>query len=368
MIGSVNHNTEKAISAPPETFVLEITADESCLMRTSLDLYSRIWIGQYDRIDDIGIYDTEDRWDRLSERHVLFQKIRNLLIPSLSGMGDYTSCSLGIWSDKTDIKAINAYDIQQRLRYEISWFMNPEGDMTVDFDTPCIRGNLGDFSVFCEQRDDFIYAYLYLTLEQLKVILTALEVYNLFVERDIKSAFAYFTANEEVLDIAEELTRVYRRYEYTSYSTSLNFGKKQYQDLHKRMNLLINKTKKAIEIKAYAEFIRINIPPANAFLSSEEIIKILDQPFKHFKKFRGKMPPKDVLKMPGSGFLTKMSRKESSTTDYLLVWYESDNRTEYYFAGEGYVSKHGGRLDLPEDVRKYINLKRRGKGGNFCGE
>ena len=35
---------------------------------------------------------------------------------------------MGIWSDKTDIRAINAYDIQQRLRYEVSWYKNPDKD------------------------------------------------------------------------------------------------------------------------------------------------------------------------------------------------------------------------------------------------
>ena len=52
-----------------------------------------------------------------------------------------------------------------------------------------------------------------------------------------------------------------------------------------------------------------------------------------------------------------MYPKERSTTDYLLVWYEEESKTEYYFAGEDYVFKHGGKLDLPEDIRKYIRNK-----------
>jgi len=55
--------------------------------------------------------------------------------------------------------------------------------------------------------------------------------------------------------------------------------------------------------------------------------------------------------------LSKMSEKERSPTDYLLVWYEAESKTEYYYAGKDYVFKHGGKLDLPENIRKYVHNK-----------
>ena len=115
------HKIERRIPALLSTLALILTERECYLLIVALDLYSRIWIGQYDRIDDINIYDTGSWWNKDSRRHSLFQEIRNILISSLAGMGDYSSCSLGILSEKTDIRAINAYDIKQRLRYELSW-------------------------------------------------------------------------------------------------------------------------------------------------------------------------------------------------------------------------------------------------------
>ena len=350
---------EKTKEAPPETYVLNITGDECSLVRNALDLYSRIWIGQYGRIDDIWVYETGGMWDAYSEKYKLFQRIRDKLIPSLIGYGDYLSCSLGIWSDNTDIRAINAYDIQQRLRYEVSWFKNPEGDITVDYGTPYIRGNIGDFSVFCEDNSEDINVYLYLSIKQLLTIKTSIDVYKLIVDREIKDALKYFTNDENALDIAEELTKVYKRFDFTSLPNNQNFGMDLYSEMMERLTVLSDKVEKVIDKKEYTKSIRINISPANEFLQSEDVMKILDQPFEHFRKYKGKYPPKDVLRSSGAGFLTKMSRKNHSTTDYLLVWYEAENRTEYYYMGEDYIFKHSGKLDLPVDIRKYIWKKTR---------
>ena len=232
----------------------------------SLDLYSRIWIGQYDRIDDLGIYDNGNRWNMGAKSHVLFQRIRDLMIPSLAEYGDYTCCSLGIWSDKTDVKAINAYDIQQRLRYEVSWFRKPEGDISVFFDEPWIRGNIGAFSVFCEQTDGGINAILYLLFKHLTIIQTSLEVYRFLINRNIDTAFKYYTSDEEVLSLAEELTIIYKRYDYLSFPADRTFGKKKYTDLKNKIALLMEKIRKTIDEAVWVDFIRINIPPTNPFL------------------------------------------------------------------------------------------------------
>ncbi len=87
------------------------------------------------------------------------------------------------------------------------------------------------------------------------------------------------------------------------------------------------------------------------------MLNILDQPFEHFKKYRRKFPPQNVLELPGAGFLTKMCGKERPTTDYLLVWYESSTKTEYYFTGADYIIKHDGKIDLPDDIMQFIRKK-----------
>ncbi|WP_049945069.1 hypothetical protein [Butyrivibrio sp. AC2005] len=352
-----DHKTEKRIPALPLTLALKLTEADCYLLIAALDLYSRIWIGQYDRIDDIYIYDTGSRWNRDSRRHSLFQEIRNILIPSLLGMGDYSSCSLGIWSEKTDIKAINAYDIQQRLRYELSWYRNPEGDITVDYDTPMIRGSNGDFSVFCESTDEGVCATLYLSQEHLIVMQTSLEVYGFLINRKMQGAFKYYTSDEEALSLAEELTRVYKEYDYLSFPNDENYGIDRYRNLVSKTSKIMEKIKNVDAEKEYTDYIRMNISPANPFLQSADVLNILDQPFEHFKKYRRKFPPQNVLELPGAGFLTKMCGKERPTTDYLLVWYESSTKTEYYFTGEDYIIKHDGKIDLPDDIMQFIRKK-----------
>lgn len=37
--------------------------------------------------------------------------------------------SLGIWSEDTDVRAKNAYDMQQVIRYHYAWCINPDGGM-----------------------------------------------------------------------------------------------------------------------------------------------------------------------------------------------------------------------------------------------
>ena len=92
--------------------------------------------------------------------------------------------------------------------------------------------------------------------------------------------------------------------------------------------------------------------PLSLSIAGEEYYLI-----EHFKKSRRKIPPKDVLKLPGAGFLTKMSGRERATTDYLLVWYEPATKTDYYYAGEDFIIKHGGVIDFPEDIKQFVRKK-----------
>ena len=105
----------------------------------------------------------------------------------------------------------------------------------------------------------------------------------------------FFTSNEEALSVAEELTKVYKGFEFRSFSSGKDYGRN--------------------------------------------------------------IPPNDVLNYPGAGFLTKVIGRERSTIDYRLVWYEGKTRTEYYYVGEDFLFKHGGQIDIPRDIKEYIRLK-----------
>ena len=111
-------------------------------MINTLDLYSRIMIGQYNHITDVYIWSLPrgKRIDikKLDEIQDLLYSIRHLFIPSLS---DDSRFSLGIWSPETPEKAIKAYDIQQVLRYQLAYYEYPEGGNTVNFYEPYINGD-----------------------------------------------------------------------------------------------------------------------------------------------------------------------------------------------------------------------------------
>lgn len=107
----------------------------------ALDLYSRLLMGQYDEIPfrrGFAICYSQDNPDLLHN----FLQLREVFIPSLPRR---MNTSLGIWSPETPIRAIRAYDIQQTLRYQISWHNHKDGEQTYtrNFDVPVFRGKWG---------------------------------------------------------------------------------------------------------------------------------------------------------------------------------------------------------------------------------
>lgn len=107
----------------------------------ALDLYSRLLMGQYDEIPfrrGFAICYSQDNPDLLHN----FLQLREVFIPSLPRR---MNTSLRIWSPETPIVAIRAYDIQQALRYQISWHNHKDGEQTYtrNFDVPAFRGKWG---------------------------------------------------------------------------------------------------------------------------------------------------------------------------------------------------------------------------------
>lgn len=107
----------------------------------ALDLYSRLLMGQYDEIPfrrGFAICYSQDNPDLLHN----FLQLREVFIPCLPPR---MNTSLGIWSPETPIVAIRAYDIQQALRYQISWHNHKDGEQTYtrNFDVPVFRGKWG---------------------------------------------------------------------------------------------------------------------------------------------------------------------------------------------------------------------------------
>ena len=103
-----------------------------------LDFYSRLLIGQYDRIPEMMGCSicSADVYPHL--RAALLE-LRQAFIPDLTGMGIYASN--GIWSSYSPDRAIKAYDLQQALRFQISWHTSAKSSFTSDYKTPFFHGD-----------------------------------------------------------------------------------------------------------------------------------------------------------------------------------------------------------------------------------
>ena len=120
----------------------------------ALDLYSRLLMGQYDEIPfrrGFAICYSQDNPDLLHN----FLQLREVFIPSLPRR---MNTSLRIWSPETPIVAIRAYDIQQALRYQISWHNHKDGEQTYtrNFDVPVFRGKWGLHAVDWQSIHDVL--------------------------------------------------------------------------------------------------------------------------------------------------------------------------------------------------------------------
>ena len=189
---------------------LEFTDNEILIILQALDLYSRIWIGQYDHILwDLRWYRNCNQLDELDKTlRREFLDIRNIVLP---GLYEYSlNGSYGIFSPDRDTKAAIAYDMQQEFRYRRAWFLKPEGGYTVDFgrplpcnDDPC------DFpKADCYDVDGEFRIKIYIVDTQLKVIIDALNIGILESDCQIRKLFEYYTDDQEALQIAEKVTEL----------------------------------------------------------------------------------------------------------------------------------------------------------------
>lgn len=104
-----------------------LRGDEVSDVISSLDTYSRIWMGQFDHIDfALRMYRFRTYSERGESRMCedLLTGMRALFLPELAGRGQMAS--LGIWSDEVNELAVCAYDMQQVIRHDWSWFEEPE--------------------------------------------------------------------------------------------------------------------------------------------------------------------------------------------------------------------------------------------------
>lgn len=180
--------------------------DEANALMSALDVYSRIWMGQYDEIEwelrmltsDLNKLKQEE-----SARREAWLLMRRLILPELGDM--HFGASHGIWSEHTDDRGQAAYDILQVVRHARAWHKNPEGGMGRDFDKPWIHGSLPPIQCSCEGDGDNLLTTLVLTPAHAALMADAVSVLSSIVRQDLFEAMSHYTMNEEALGIAKSI-------------------------------------------------------------------------------------------------------------------------------------------------------------------
>lgn len=124
---------------------LQLTPSQAYIVQEALDLYSRIGMCQFDNLRHIPKSGNGNP-DYQNEEQA-FNLLHNLYCPELPSNGYY-----GIFNSQTPEESKIAWDIQQVLRYTVSWHFHPEGGLTVNFDTPMQSSKTEDLCK-CEVKE-----------------------------------------------------------------------------------------------------------------------------------------------------------------------------------------------------------------------
>ena len=191
-------------------FTFTTPGDDASNISIALDFYIRVLIGQYDVLSGNsyclsevgGIYSGSE-----VDRFLL--QIRDILLPELSNYGP--GGSHGIYSPHRDVRAGEAYNIYQELRYRRAYFNHPEGGYSVDFDTPLWAKD----DPFPHPEVSFhldIYgkprAAFTLCKEQLQIILDALDMYLSYLQHHYFGLFSYLSSDSDVLECAKKIEKI----------------------------------------------------------------------------------------------------------------------------------------------------------------
>lgn len=107
------------------TYLLNINKTQAKTISHALDFFSRIVGAKFDVILESISWEKRDNLEKVSE---MLLDIKQLLT-NLSRNATY---GIGKVSEEAKI----AYDLHQVIRHQLAWDEKPEGDITIDFDTP----------------------------------------------------------------------------------------------------------------------------------------------------------------------------------------------------------------------------------------
>lgn len=186
---------------------------------SALDFYSRMYMGQYAEIDfELRQYRFDSEFDNqyMFARKHIYTAIRNLVFHDNEIAEWDLNGSLGIWSEDTDVRAKNAYDMQQVIRYHYAWCCNPEGGMGRSFDAPLFGGELNPIKCDCSKNEQGIVMNISnIEKDHLRIMIEAVQIYLCLHTIQINKLMKYYTHDENALELALAVEKLYDKNERT---------------------------------------------------------------------------------------------------------------------------------------------------------
>lgn len=180
---------------------------------SALDFYSRMYMGQYGEIDfELRQYRFDSEFDNqyMFARKHIYTAIRNLVFRENKIAEWDLNGSLGIWSEDTDVRAKNAYDMQQVIRYHYAWCTNPDGGMGRNFDAPLLGGELTPIICDCLKTEQGIAMDISdIEKEHIDIMIVAARVYLCLLTIQINKLMKYYTQDENALGLALAVEKLY---------------------------------------------------------------------------------------------------------------------------------------------------------------
>ena len=205
------YNLQDELDEPYRTVSVTMDIRETRRLLDSLDIYSRIFIGQYDSIPNKRMMLLPvEKWQTYQnvkeEIMNTLMQIRHIVLPELDGYG--VSGSWGIWNPKVNPKAVDAYDMKQVIRHAVAYYQHPEGGITCDFNEPMIRGRYP--RTMCHVSGDVGSPKVLLELvpEQKAICDEAMQVYEYLAVGNYHALFTYYTNKQAALDKADWCTKL----------------------------------------------------------------------------------------------------------------------------------------------------------------
>lgn len=202
-------------------------SDKLGMIITALDFSVRMWIGQYDNIEDIMRWHKEVTAESGIDDEVghMLLKVRNVVFPEIADYGYYGSH--GVYNPKRPIQGGVAFDMYQEFRTKHAYFLHPEGGWTREFDKPLwCKDDPYDRPAASLYRDgDTTVATLTICKEQKDILVKSLKAYSLLLSTKLTDMLRIFTDNKEALDLMEEVEKFYAAIPYDQHMFSLEDAK-----------------------------------------------------------------------------------------------------------------------------------------------